>query len=266
MVEGDEVCDEGVATNACDEDCTAPFCGDGLVNVEAGEQCDDQNDEDLDVCDDCQETDLIAHYPLDERIGELAWDVASFRHHGNMLNGLVFAADGSGVTFDGLTQYINVPEGRSPRVDGEVTLAALVQANLPLPAAPTHQVIVTQRDADEETWLRLLGETVQGGAWWGEGINAAEFSLLDLWQTPAFHHLVARYDGQTWAVFHDGALLISQGAEVGALPAMGPLSIGGRTDGRHFAGTLRDVRVYDRALPDELVQTLAQRVLAGDLP
>lgn len=36
-----EVCDTGGASAACDPDCTLPECGDGLVNMAAGEQCDD---------------------------------------------------------------------------------------------------------------------------------------------------------------------------------------------------------------------------------
>lgn len=267
ILDGDEVCDQAGATRDCDEDCTIASCGDGLVNTEAGEECDDQNGEELDACaNECKKTGLIAHYPLHERIGSLAWDVASRRHHGNMVNGATFSTDGSGVIFDGMTQYINVPEGSAPRVDGEVTLAALVRANLPLPVDPTFQVIVTQWDADEETWLRLRGDTVQGGAWWGEGINAATYSLVDVWKTPDFHHLVARYDGGAWAIFHDGELVLSQDAEIGALPATGPLNIGGRSDGgRNLAGTIRNVRVYDRALPDELIQTLAERSLEGSI-
>ncbi|KNC51325.1 uncharacterized protein AMSG_12067 [Thecamonas trahens ATCC 50062] len=36
-----EVCDEGgVHTVSCDADCTAPSCGDGMVNAAAGEECD----------------------------------------------------------------------------------------------------------------------------------------------------------------------------------------------------------------------------------
>jgi MYXO-CTERM domain-containing protein len=47
-----EDCDEGGAgeTAECDEDCTVPTCGDGLVNEAAGEECDDARQEDGDGC------------------------------------------------------------------------------------------------------------------------------------------------------------------------------------------------------------------------
>ena len=40
IVEVGENCDEGVETALCDEDCTPVSCGDGVVNVSAGEECD----------------------------------------------------------------------------------------------------------------------------------------------------------------------------------------------------------------------------------
>jgi len=36
-----EVCDTAVNSLTCDSDCTAPLCGDGLMNAAAGEECDD---------------------------------------------------------------------------------------------------------------------------------------------------------------------------------------------------------------------------------
>lgn len=46
-----EDCDEGGGeSETCDEDCTTPTCGDGLVNEAAGEECDDGRQEDGDGC------------------------------------------------------------------------------------------------------------------------------------------------------------------------------------------------------------------------
>jgi cysteine-rich repeat protein len=45
-----EQCDTGAATASCDLDCTAAFCGDGTTNSTAGEQCDDGNANDSDSC------------------------------------------------------------------------------------------------------------------------------------------------------------------------------------------------------------------------
>ena len=50
QVDAGEECDEGAATASCDEDCTAVSCGDGSHNPLAGEQCDDGNTAEGDVC------------------------------------------------------------------------------------------------------------------------------------------------------------------------------------------------------------------------
>lgn len=52
---GFEACDEqGVPSSTCDSDCTEPSCGDLLVNIANGEQCDDGNGSDNDACTSCQ--------------------------------------------------------------------------------------------------------------------------------------------------------------------------------------------------------------------
>jgi cysteine-rich repeat protein len=46
-----EECDDGGETATCDVDCTLPECGDGTLNVSAGEECDDGNLISGDSCD-----------------------------------------------------------------------------------------------------------------------------------------------------------------------------------------------------------------------
>jgi hypothetical protein len=184
-------------------------------------------------------------------------------HHGELQGGAAFAKDGKGLTLDGVGEFVLVPESIAPVVDGEITMMAMVRANLPLPTTPEHQVIVTLADDDEETWLRLRGESVQGGSWWGDALNAAEFNLFEAWAEPAYHHLAARYDGTHWAVFHDGELVVSVEAAVGALPASGPLSLGGRPGGRYFNGDLREVRIYSVSIGDDEIAEIAARGIAA---
>ena len=63
LVEGDEVCDDGDhngAYGSCNADCTgrAPYCGDGVLDMDAGEHCDNgalNSDTEADSCrQDCQ--------------------------------------------------------------------------------------------------------------------------------------------------------------------------------------------------------------------
>ncbi len=50
VLDDDEVCDPLAHPAACDPDCTVARCGDGYVNAEAGERCDDGNQVDDDLC------------------------------------------------------------------------------------------------------------------------------------------------------------------------------------------------------------------------
>ncbi|MEM9453543.1 MAG: fibrinogen-like YCDxxxxGGGW domain-containing protein [Myxococcota bacterium] len=51
VTNGDEDCDEGgTETAGCNTNCSAHSCGDGMVNVTAGEECDDGNLDELDEC------------------------------------------------------------------------------------------------------------------------------------------------------------------------------------------------------------------------
>ncbi|MCA9516000.1 MAG: hypothetical protein KC635_13735, partial [Myxococcales bacterium] len=47
--------------DSCDRDCTAPVCGDGVVNVAAGEACDDGGTDDGDGCDGSCHLETAAH-------------------------------------------------------------------------------------------------------------------------------------------------------------------------------------------------------------
>ncbi len=52
VIDGKEECDDGGESAACDVDCTAVECGDGTVNMTAGETCDDSGESE--TCDaDC---------------------------------------------------------------------------------------------------------------------------------------------------------------------------------------------------------------------
>ncbi len=56
IVEGTEQCDDGHETATCDSDCTFAMCGDGVVNMTAGEECDDTTP----TCSSCK---FVTAYP-----------------------------------------------------------------------------------------------------------------------------------------------------------------------------------------------------------
>ena len=67
-----EQCDAGGGAHAaCDPDCTAPVCGDGLANPAAGEVCDDGNTASDDGCrSDCRSDETCGNAVLDHHLAK----------------------------------------------------------------------------------------------------------------------------------------------------------------------------------------------------
>ena len=59
-IEDSEECDDGGDSDTCDADCTVAECGDGTLNITAGEDCDDGNTQAGDGCDENCQFDLGA--------------------------------------------------------------------------------------------------------------------------------------------------------------------------------------------------------------
>src|SRR5262249_3184410 len=51
---GVEVCDTAGQSASCEANCTTPKCGDGIVNLLAGEGCEDGNSVNIDACVACK--------------------------------------------------------------------------------------------------------------------------------------------------------------------------------------------------------------------
>lgn len=263
IVEGDEACDTGGSSPSCDEDCSVPRCGDGLVNGAAGEDCDDGNRQELDACDaSCQKTGLIAHYPLSEKLGKVAWEVASLQHHGDLEGGASFLPSGEGIQLDGANHYVQVPIAKAPAIVDEITMMGLVVPDVPLTDG-LHTIVGHVGVGMGETWLRMNGSILMGGSWWIDDEASAWIDVASPWTSSAPHHLAVRYNGLRWSLFIDGSLAASTGADTGALDLEGPWYLGGRPDGggRYFAGRLSEVRLYDRPLDDDVIAAITAAAL-----
>jgi len=54
IVQKEEQCDDGAESAGCDADCSSATCGDGTLNMTAGEVCDDGNNTNTDACAACK--------------------------------------------------------------------------------------------------------------------------------------------------------------------------------------------------------------------
>jgi hypothetical protein len=69
-------------------------------------------------------------------------------------------------------------------------------------------------------------------------------------------HLALTYDGATMRIYVNGLLVNSRSASGAVLTSSGALRIGGNgVWGEYFAGTIDEVRVYNRALTQAEIQS-----------
>src|SRR5262245_31987300 len=75
------------------------------------------------------QVDLIAHWQLDENSGTATADTTANRNDGTLTNGPIWAPGyiGNALSFDGVNDYVQVPNSASLGITTDITLAAWVK-------------------------------------------------------------------------------------------------------------------------------------------
>lgn len=161
--------------------------------------------------------------------------------------------NGNGLTLDGRTGYVAVPDAPSLNPTSQMTLAAWVNA---LDWIDARHIIEKGSDGADDQY-RL---TEEGGklTFAIAGVGSVSSGLPS---TGAWHHIAATYDGSQLRLYVDAQFVAATNA-TGAIPATsGDLAIGGHpgdsSELSHFRGMIDDVDVENVALTAEEVTTLA---------
>ena len=162
---------------------------------------------------------------------------------------------GTGLSFDGVSNYVNVPVSPSLNISSNLTLEAWVY-----PTNSTTQVQdVICKSSDYSSDGYIFPRT-------SDGWKTVEF-LLNIngwdWQTlkvnfgangqprlNEWHHLAATYDGYYMSIYVDGVLKGSLQFAGSITVNNNPLVLGGQTGfvDEYFGGKLDEVKVWNRAL------------------
>jgi autotransporter-associated beta strand protein len=210
----------------------------------------------------------LAYYPLNLNVdtGSTASDVSGNNNPGTFVN--IFSGFNNAVgpspyitnaiSFDGLSQYVDLGDPTLFDFSGPITLEAWVQ-----PASPTTgsgspaDILGKGYDSAQsynELVLRANGGYFYGGTY--SSTNSGNASGGQ--QTTNWVHLVATYDGTHWN-FYVNSKLVGQGSDtVGAINFPDPWRIGtGSADGasRLFTGNITEVALYNHALSANQVYT-----------
>jgi len=200
--------------------------------------------------EDVNDPTLIAHWPLDEAQGVIAYDSAS-DCDGTLIGGPVWQPDGGIVAgalqFDGIDDYVMTTDRVLNPADGTFSVVAWVMGGAP------GQAVLSQ--ADGSNWLCL--DSIEGCLMTelkASGRGAAGPLLSEAIITDGdWHRIGLAWDGSYRRLYVDGAEVAKDAAPLSSLEdAYGGLYFGVGSDlapGTFFSGLIDDVRIYNRVVP-----------------
>ncbi len=202
---------------------------------------------------------LIALWKMDEIVDEdTVWDYSGYNHHLTVIGDPKPVVSSSGFTFDGTQNYLKVPS--SPLLDsvgGTITMTSWIMMNeLPSEISDSWDPIF---DADEDIYviygdksnneLRFKVSTTAGAE--RPGIPASVLS------TGTWFFVAGVYDGTHAKVYINGQLA-DEHALTGTIKTNQTAFIAKNgTNTQHFNGKIGETRIYNYALSEDSILTLA---------
>ena len=202
----------------------------------------------------------LAYYPLnlDVDTGSTASRCSRVNNPGafvNIFSGFNNAVGPSpyitnAISFDGLSQYVDLGDPALFDFSGPITLEAWVQ---PASATVFGDIIAKGYDSGNNNYeLALRANGNNGGNYFGgtygpAGTQGASGGT----QTTSWAHVVLTHDGTKWSIYVNGVLAQQNADSVGAINFTDPWRIGtGSADGasRLFTGNITEVAMYNYAL------------------
>lgn len=200
---------------------------------------------------------LICHYKLDGN----AQDESVYQNHGVVMGNATPCPDRfnnpyGAICFDGQTGYISVPHGDLfNNIQNEFTISAWAKIDVSSDnwwitiCCKGNQALESANSPHFRFQLtKLTASWVTGNvANWQQNYD------LDQW-----YFWVITFNGQTINIYQDGTNIASFTYTQGLFPNTDPLEIGRDVPGNteYFKGSIDDLRIYDRCLSYNEVQTL----------
>jgi Concanavalin A-like lectin/glucanases superfamily/Galactose oxidase-like, Early set domain/Glyoxal oxidase N-terminus/Purple acid Phosphatase, N-terminal domain len=201
---------------------------------------------------------LVSHWTLDEGSGLTAADASGNGHTGTLVNGPTWTTAGrlgGALSFDGVNDYVEIPNSPALGSPSTITLAAWINPRDPGNPNVAQMIVGKYSGAAGGPYmLRINGAgRLRFRAGGTQVTTGPVLSSPNTW-----YHVAGTYNGSQLVIYLNGAVVLSQ-AWSGSEPDNGVNPTLGRNldGGAPFNGLLDDVRLYNRALSAAEIQDLA---------
>ena len=190
---------------------------------------------------------LVAAYGFDEPSGNGVTDTSGTGNAGTISGATrtTTARFGRALNFDGVNDWVTVPDANSLDLTNAMTLEAWVRPTV----ASQYRTVVLKETAGNLAYALYSASRVGSGsrpaAWVStEGLNGTAALPNNAWS-----HLATTYDGSTWRLYVNGAQVATRLLTPPIPTSTQPLRIGGNNVWEEwFRGQIDELRVYNRSL------------------
>ena len=199
---------------------------------------------------------LVAAYGFSEGSGTTVTDASVYGNTGT-INGASWTSQGrfgSALNFNGAGNWVTVNDSEALDLTTGMTLEAWAYptaatgtwTTIALKEAPPN-ALAYMMQADPSNHPSAYISTNAGGL---QGVIGPQTLPLNTWT-----HLAATYDGAMLSLYVNGTVVASTFVSGNILTSGGPLRFGGTSIwGEYFAGTIDELRLYNRALSETEIQ------------
>jgi glucose/arabinose dehydrogenase len=169
------------------------------------------------------------------------------------LAGALASNSNTAASFNGSSQYVNVPSSASLNVSSGVTVEAWAKPAAMPGLGNSGTIAMKATDPPYAYWLQV---TDNDRAKFGVGIGGVNrpISAGGVVTTGSWYHLVGTYDGSIQRLYVNGALVASQPLTGSVDSVAGNFRIGTTRATEWFNGAIDEVAVYNKALTPAQVQ------------
>ena len=199
----------------------------------------------------------VASYAFRENAGTATADGSGNSNQGTLVNGARWASGkyGTAIAFDGVNDYVNVPDGNSL----DLTTAGTIEGWVRLDALNRWNSVIAKGSANNNALHNYALEITNGNRFMcilGNGSASRTLTSTTAATTGVFYHLACVWSGSSFQLYINGVLNASTTQSLAASGNNAPLYIGqfgGSVD--QMSGVIDEVRIYNRALTQAQIQS-----------